>query len=246
MKKYIYFLPLIAAFVLSSCSKSSTLEEDFEDANGEVVEKLLKQVRYDNTDQYAEDVTLQFGYNGQSRLSSVSDSDNTRFFNYNTDGALTSITGSDEPFEISELYQAPYDAFEEGDVLEYDDNSNPSKIEIFETSNYNDEEEMLIAEISYDSKPNPFFYTLKAGGIIDVLNSVDLDFGITSPSIIKAYKLLPLNNVSSIIIKNLTGQIQSEVHFDSTYDEDGYASNTTVTFLDSDGTSTSYITYSYK
>lgn len=246
MKKYTILLPLIVALIFISCSKSSTIEEDFDDANGEVVEKLLKQVRYDNTDPYEEDVTLQFGYDGQNRLSSVTDGDNTRFFNYDTDGALTSVTGSDDPFEISDLYEAPYDAFEEGNVLEYDDNSNPSKIEIFETSDYNDEEEMLIAEVSYDSKPNPFFYTLKAGGIVDVLNNIDLDFGRTSPSIIKAYKLLPYNNVSSIILKNLSGQVQSETQFDTTYDEDGYASNTTVTFLDSDGSTTSYITYSYK
>ncbi|PTN04254.1 RHS repeat domain-containing protein [Mangrovibacterium marinum] len=246
MRKSISFLPLVTALVLFSCSSSSSLDEGFEDANKDVSEKLLKQVRYDAADEYEEDVTLQFNYDGQKRLTSITDGDGSRFFNYDSESNLTSITGSDETFEISELYEAPYDAFEEGNVQEYDDNGNPSKLEIFESSDYNDEEEMLIAELSYAAKPNPFYYTLKAGGIIDVLNDVELDFGSTSPSIVKAYKLLPYNNIESIIIKDMNGLVQAEVHFDTTYDQDGYATSTTVQYLDGDDTDTSYITYSYQ
>jgi YD repeat-containing protein len=243
MKNFFYLLLTVTLF---SCGGES-LEEGFEDANDNVSEKLLKQIRIDYADPYEDDYTYQFGYDGDNRLTSVTDGENTRFFNYDSGGDLTSISGSDEPFEMSELYEAPYDAFEEGDVLEYDDKGNPIKIEVYDDGDYYNDPEILVGEISYDQKPNPFFYTLEAGGIIDVLNNVDLNFNSSSPTIVKAYRLLPFNNVRGMIFRNsMDNQIETEVQYESVYDEDGYATNTTIQVLSDSDNETVYLTYVYR
>jgi len=240
MNKLFYLTSIL--FLLISCSEK--LDEGFEEANGEVAEKLLKQVRIDYADPYEDDYTYQFGYDGKDRLSSITDGDNSSFFNYDSDGDLMSISGSDDPLEISELYESPYDAFEEGNVLEYDDKGNPKKIEVYDEG-YN-QTDIYIGEIAYDPNPNPFFYTLKAAGIIDVLNNVDLYFSASSPTVVKAYKLLPFNFIRSMIFKNSIGQVEAEVQYETTYDDDGYVTNTTITSIDEDGTEKIYLSFTYR
>lgn len=240
-KKSLFITFLI--IILFSCNKDS-LDDGFADANGNVSEKVLKQLRYDNADPNEDDFTVQFGYDANNRLISITDGDQTRFFNYDYRGDLKSVTGSDEPYNINELYESPYDAYEIGCVLEYDNNSNPKKVEIID-DNW-DGDEIYIGEIIYDDKPNPIFYTLKAGGIIDVLNKVNLSFNVAPPELVKAYKLLPFNNMRSTIIRNMDNEIEAQIQCETTYDEDGYATNTTVTSLTEDGTEKYYITYIYR
>ena len=65
------------------------------------------------------------------------------------------------------------------------------------------------AEVSYDDAHNPYFYTLEAGGIIDVLDGVQLNFSLNPqvPEIVKARLLFPVNNPSQIIYKNEEAEI---------------------------------------
>ena len=46
---------------------------------------------------------------------------------------LNSLKDRNKVYEIlEELYESPYDAFETGEVIQYDDNGNPKKIELNE------------------------------------------------------------------------------------------------------------------
>jgi len=253
MKKIAILLTFLMVSTFISCNKSS-IEDGFEGANSNVKEKLLEQVTYDGSNAYNSSYSYQLEYDGQNHLCCATfNSDRygnkdtqTSLLNYDSEGNLSNITGSDTPIKMSDLYETPYDAYELGDVLEYDKKGNPTKVEAFANTNLNDTEEMLTAVISYDDKPNPFYYTLKAGGFIDVLDNIDLKFGPESPDLVKAYKLLPFNNINGVTFKSSDGLVQAEILFDTTYDDDGYATNSTVTYVTQSGTNKSYIAYVYK
>ncbi len=106
--------------------------------------------------------------------------------------------------------------------------------------------EVLTGEIIYDANPNPFFYTLKAAKIIDVLDRVELDFGPQTPSIIKARKLLPFNNITGMIFKDAGGNTKYEVHIEYSYSSDKYPISDTVNAFSSEESSTYSVNYSYK
>lgn len=98
----------------------------------------------------------------------------------------------------------------------------------------------------YDPNPNPFFYTFKAAGIIDVLDRVNLNFGISSPTFIKARQLLLYNNISGMFFKDTLGITQFEVHIDYNYNESGYPITANVNAIsDRDSSSNTFI-YTYK
>ncbi len=201
---------------LSGCQKSS--EEEFNDANGDIAEKYIKRLEI-TSNVVTENVTYWVNYDSENRVSSVTDGTSSHIFSYNSNNNLATVTDQGETLNVNDLYQSPYDAFETGNVLEYDAKGNPIRIECFEDG-YNSDP--LIGEVTYDPNPNPFFYTLKAAKIIEVLDRVDLNFGAQSPSIIKARLLLPYNNISGMIFKDLSGNTKYEVHIDYTYTADKY------------------------
>jgi hypothetical protein len=210
----------IAVTSLLSCDKATTVD-DFEEANGSIVEKQVKRIETNYSDAWVENYNIIINYDGNNKVSSVSDGEFTKFFNYDSSGDLMSVSdnGNDYTLTISDLYQAPYDVFDKGEVLEYDDKGNPTKISVFEDG-YNSS--TLIGDIFYDPNPNPFFYTLKAANIIDILDNVEFNFGYQSPTIIKAKQLLPFNNISGMIFKDSNNETKIEIQFDYTYDNDGY------------------------
>ena len=240
MKKTILIISTITSVILLfSCSKST--EDEFNGANEDVAKKYIK--HFQIIDNISENITYTINYGAENRVSSITDGNTNTFLNYDNSDNLNSITGDNEPFDIDELYQSPYDAFESGEVLEYDENANPIKIEVYEDGYGSD---VLIGSIIYDPNPNPFFYTLKAAGIIDVLDRVDLNFGYTNPSIVKARLLLPYNNIRSMIFKNASGITQYEVQIDYNYDEDKYPISATVNTLSQNESSTYTLIYTYK
>lgn len=242
MRLKIIFAGTILALFLISCEKS--LDEGFENANKNVKKKYVKQlhVTYPNEPKYNKSYVINYG--GENRITSVTDGEESHFFNYGTDGDLLSITGGEESFEMSHFYQAPYDVFEEGNVLEYDDKGNPKKIEVFLGSNNTS---VAIGEILYDPNPNPFYYTLKAAGIIGVIDQVDLNIGTpTSPSIVKAKKMLPFNHYRSMIFFSSAGQIVMDIQFDTIYDEEGYVKQTTITSIGQEETQIYQLKYVYQ
>ncbi len=234
---------LLGALTLSSCDNSKT-EDVFEEINGNVKEKFIKRV--DVSDLYQENSTITINYDGQNRVSSISDGTSSKFFNYSSSsGELNLISGYSNGYDIniSDFYLAPYDAFDKGEVLVFDNNGNPTKILAFEDG-YNSAS--LIGEIFYDNKPNPYFYTLKAAKFIDILDRTEFNFGYQNPKIMKAKQLLPFNNISGMIFKNSNGITKYEAHFDYDYNADGYPISAIVTALDESGANTYTINYFYK
>jgi hypothetical protein len=242
MKKVFVIIWVISEimFVISGCKKST--EEEFNAANGDIAQKYIKRLDIISNDA-SENKTFVVNYDSENKVSSMTDGISGHFFVYDTDNNLSSITDEGGPFNVNDLYQAPYDAFETGNVLEYDSKLNPVKIQVYENEYPSDP---LIGEIIYDLNPNPFFYTLKAAKIIDVLDRVDLNFGIQSSSIIKARKLLPYNNIKGMIFKDLAGNTKYEVQVDYTYDADKYPTSADVYALSPEKSYSYSARYFYK
>ncbi|WP_298288960.1 hypothetical protein [uncultured Lutibacter sp.] len=247
MKKVkIFILGLIFVFSVVSCEKTS-VEDEFESVNGQVVEKLIK--RIEGKDAIGENGSILFNYNGDNKVSIISYGSTTTTFNYNSLGELISYSTTgypgDEPkpFSMSELYQAPYDVFDNGEVLEKDNNNNPIKILVYDQG---DSSKYYIGDILYDDKPNPFFYTIKSSSMLDVLDRSYLNFGYQIPEIVKAKDLLPNNIVTGMIFKDSDGITVAELQIDYTYDKHNYPIRGDV-FIYEDGESkNNYINFYYK
>ena len=217
------FIIAAIAMIFSGCNKSS--EDEFIEANDDVVKKYIKTFQAISYDAKSESVKYILSYANDSTVSKITDGDSEVYFHFNEDNQLITVTEGYDVIEIDELYMSPYDAFETGEVLEYDEALNPKTIEVYE-SGYGSEK--LTGEISYDPNPNPFFYTFKACGIIEVLDGVDLIFGDVNHTIVRARKLLPNNNIKSMIFKNRNGITQFDAQFNYTYDDDGYPISASV------------------
>jgi hypothetical protein len=199
-QKSLVALLFISLFTLS-CSEDSATDE-FNDANGNVQVKLIESISFVSAQDSQENKNILFSYTSNGLLNTITDGIETSIFVYDNNNDLSNITGEGDNLNIEELYESPYDAFETGEVIEYDDNGNPRKIEFYEEeydSNSNSNiTKVYTAEVSYDDTHNPYFYTLEAGGIIEVLDGVQLNFSMNPqiPEIVQARLLFPLNNLS--------------------------------------------------
>lgn len=241
MKKIKYLLPFIGIMLFFSCDDETTIEDEFEEVNGEVKEKQIKRIQ--GLNEYGESAYVIFNYGGDNKLSSISDGEDTYSFNYNSQGELNTIGSySDGMYTVSELYNAPYDVFDKGEVLEFDTNGNPSKILTFENG-YNSAS--IIGEIFYDSKPNFLFYTLKSSMMLEVLEKIQLNFGYQNPNLMKARDLIPNNNIRAMIFKDTQGTTVFEVQVNYKYDEDDYPMTADLFIFDHGETSKIYLDYYY-
>lgn len=247
--KYV-FLASMALALGTGCEKSSS--EEFEEVNGDTVEKFISSIALVSAQDTDENTKVELSYDSEKRLSSVSDGSGTSEFVYDDKG-LTDVTGdgNDDNFDMEELYKSPYDAFETGDVVAYDDNGNPSKILFFEEE-YNFESDGYMskqysAELTYEDTPSVYFHTLKAAGLIEVLDQVKLNFSMQpqAQEILKARTLLPNNNISKITYKDEEGAVTFEIETFYTYDADNYPTQVTVTSKSSDETQVYKINYEY-
>jgi hypothetical protein len=250
------------SLLVLSCETSST-EDEFNSANKNVKEKYIKRFQIVDYSGRRDSsyISYTFYYGSSNRVSSATDDEQNIFLNYDNSGNLVTIirhketdytnyygdtkfaTNSNDTLIINDLMNSPYDAFKVGNVIEYDDNANPYKIEVYKNGY---ESEIQIGEILYDSNPNPFFYTLKAAGIIDILDMVKLNFGNHNPSITKAREILPYNNIKAMFFKNMSGFVESEVHFDYIYDEDNYPTRVDIDILEDDEIYKMALNYFYK
>lgn len=128
MKNSFYLILLVISLLFQfSCTEESVTDE-FQDANGNVEEKLIRSVSYVSPEHPEDNITVNFSYNNDGSLNTVSDGTDTSIFLYE-DNELNTITGSNDNLTMEELYQSPYDAFEIGQVVSYDENGNPEIIE---------------------------------------------------------------------------------------------------------------------
>tara|TARA_R110001606_G_C15276041_1_gene640027 strand:- start:141 stop:902 length:762 start_codon:yes stop_codon:yes gene_type:complete len=238
MKRINQLLLLSSIAVINfSCEKSTS--EEFEDVNGNVETKLITSIDVTSVEDPDESNNILFSYNGDLRLTSIYDGTETTNFTYE-DGNLSNVTGNGDNGNVEELYESPYDAFETGQVEEYDENGNPSVLQFIEYDyDYMTGEEEVVyytAEISYDNKPNPFYKTAEAAGMIDVLDQIKLNFAAApqAEEILRAKALFPNNNPSQIVYKNAEGEIEYTINLSYTYDGD-YPTAATVSSVSADG-----------
>ncbi|WP_373517447.1 hypothetical protein [Pricia sp.] len=247
--KYV-FLASMALALGTGCEKSSS--EEFVDVNGKTPGKFISSITLVSAQDTDKNEKVDFSYDAEKILSSVTDGSGTSEFVYDDKG-LTEVTGdgSDDTFDVEKLYKSPYDAFETGDVVEFDDNGNPSKILFFEEEyNFGSDDyisKQYSAELTYEDTPSVYFHTLKAAGLIDVLDQVKLNFSMQpqAQEIMKARTLLPNNNISKITYKDEEGEVAFEIETFYTYDADDYPTQVTVTSKSSEETQVYKINYEY-
>ena len=247
MKIKLTILLFSVLLMLGSCSKESASDE-FEQANGKVAEKLITRMDVLSAQDPNENTSLFINYDSKNRVSSINNGTDSNILVYEDDQLVT-ISGGSEPFRTSELYQTPYDIFQFGEVVEYDSNKNPSIIRLLD-EDYDGKINEFKVDITYDPTPNPFFYTLKAAGIIDVLDGVQFNLSMSpqSPDLIQSRKLLPLNNIKQIVVTDVErGEINFQLVADYVYDEDDYPISATFTTLTPDSGTNIYLNkYTYK
>ncbi|MBW1298209.1 hypothetical protein [Aquimarina litoralis] len=254
MRKPLCLLGLIS-ILMTSC-ESDSVSDQFDDANGNTAKKLIERVEFNPAQIEEEDQVFTVNYDANDKVTSATSGVGSVVLVHD-DNELSTITGDGDPFSLSELYQDPYEAFETGEVLEYDTSGNPISVSVLEdyyeynqtTGQYEEITEEYIATITYDATPNPYFYTFEAAGLIEVLDKVQLNFSMMpqSPEIVQARALFPLNNIKSITYKDEDGEIVGELKVDYVYDADNYPTSATMTVIDDEGSESVYaITYNYK
>ncbi|GAB5398502.1 MAG: hypothetical protein Aureis2KO_00870 [Aureisphaera sp.] len=228
------FTLIFCSFFIFSCSDDSVSDE-FEEVNGDVPVRLISQVTMNSVQDPTVNRTFQINY-VNNRVTSASNGEETGVLVYENDQLIT-LTGNGEPFSINDLYQSPYEGFQYGDVLQYDSNGNPIRVLLLEETSEGTEE--YTAEIGYDNTHNPYYYTLDAARMIDVLDRVDVDFSMApQPSeIVQARMLFPLNNPKEIVFRNSNNVVVHQVVADYSYDSDDYpvfATFTSTSFVDNE------------
>ena len=250
MKKLLY---LFLTLLIVACSGDSVSEE-FDNTNGNVQEKLISSIALISNQDSQENGVISLSYNSDGSLNTINNGTETQIFIYNDNNELTNVSGGGDNLNVLELYESPYEVFETGEVVVYDDNGNPQEIEFYE------EEPVYVggfisyyvtkiytAEITYDNTHNPYFYTLKAAGIIGVLDGVQLDIGVNAqlPEIVQARMFFPLNNPSRINYKNEEGQILFTTNVNYVYDDENYPTSATITNVGNDEVTTYSAIFQY-
>ncbi|WP_353776929.1 hypothetical protein [Winogradskyella sp. 3972H.M.0a.05] len=242
-----FILGLITLFSFSCSSDDSS--NDPSDPPTEI-QRFIESITVVSAQDPAENTTINVTYDTDGKVTSVTDGVDTNLFIYDN-GALSNITGGGDNLNVLELYDTPQDAFEFGEVTQYDNNGNPVQLTLLDeeydwnTNSYTTV--VYTAEISYDNKPNPYFYTLDAAGIIDALDNIELNFSsdVQNPQLVQARMLLPANNPSMITIKDADNVTTHTVNFDYVYNADDYPTSASVTATDVMDNSTSIYTATY-
>tara|TARA_B100000902_G_C27283073_1_gene902918 strand:+ start:431 stop:1177 length:747 start_codon:yes stop_codon:yes gene_type:complete len=242
MKKTLY--TFLSLFIIFSSCKKDDVSDEFYNINGNVPVKLIKSINVISGQDSEENKNILFSYTSDGYLNTISDGDETSIFIYDDDELSNVAGGGGSILNIEELYESPYDAFENGHVVEYDNNGNPKIIEFTEEESWG-ETKIYSAEVIYDNEHNPYFFTLEAAKIIDVLDGVDLRFNMNPQvaEVIKARLLFPLNNPSQINYKNQEEELMATININYDYDGDDYPVSATATaFSFEEGTQGTYVT----
>lgn len=236
------FLFLALGATMISCSE----DDGFEETNGNVSKRYITKITtYGEGEQNISTVS----YDNSGKVISASDGESAKYFTYDQNGNLNKISGGGSNLLTDEVLGTIHDAYEIGDVLQNDNNGNPTVIELYEYDYWGDRITHT-AHLTYDDKPFTFYYTLDAAGIIKVLNDTRLNFNhnpAASPEIIMAKLLLPVNNPTGALIKDENNQEVGSINVNYTYGEDKYPTSASVIVIDEAGYVKNYnVTYEYK
>lgn len=242
------FLTALCAFSLlslASCSDDSS--DEFNRANGDVAKKYITNLNYTDLSSPQDSKNFTVTYDADGKVIKASDGVEISVFSY-SGSDLQKISDSNDVLAMTELTQPHHKAYEIGEVITYDNVGNPVMLRAFDRYYDGSISEEYRVEINYDDKPNPFFYTLEAAGIIKVLDNVNLNFSMTpqAEQLVKAKLLLPLNNPQKVIVRSLDGTVKSEVTTSYVYGKDKYPTSATFTEVNENGSHVSTAVYSYK
>lgn len=227
---------------MASCTDSAS--DEFDDANGDAAARYIKTVSTNSAEDGPSTVTV--NYDASGKVTNMTDGTESSIFVYENNN-LTTVTGDGDPFAISELYQAPYEAYEIGEVLAYDSNGNPTDIRLFQDSGWGGVEEFS-AKVTYGTAPNLFFHTLKAAGIIEVLDNVELNLNMQSmpQQLVQARVMLPVNNPTKVVIKDDQGVVVSTTLTSYVYNSANYPTSAIIAHSEDGDTDTTNFTFTYK
>ncbi len=232
---------ILAIVIIGIVSISCSSDDGFSNANGNVAKKYIEKIisRADNRS-----TVTTINYDSSDKVSSISDGNDSKYFSYGENGKLKKVSGGGESFLTSEIMGEIYDAYEIGNVIQFDTKGNPTVLEVYEY--YHGEKIINTAHISYDDKPFMFYYTMEAAGIIDVLYDVRLKF-IAPQQIITARQLLPVNNPVKAIIKNSSNLEIGYITVTYSYSQDKYPTSSSVIAIDEyDYVETYNVNYEYR
>lgn len=221
MKNFFFFLVLGA---IVSCSS----DDGFNDANGNVAKKYITKL---TTSGAGNPNVSTVTYDSNKKVLTASDGQQIQAFTYNSNGSLNRISGGGNALLTSEVMGTIHDAYEIGDILQYDAQGNPTVLELYEDDYFTGERYTYTATLSYDDKPFAFYYTLDAAGIIEVLNNTQLNFSMiaVNPEIILAKLLLPVNNPVRAIIRDENNMEVARIDVNYTYSADNYPISSQIT-----------------
>lgn len=245
----------VAAILFSSCSSDDSTSNQFMEQNPNAIARLITSIEIVSSQDATENRTITVSYDDANRVTNVNDGTQTALLAYENDN-LANVASEGDTFAIEELYEAPYDAFETGEVINYNADGNPVDIRAFETeydwNTMTDVTTEYRAVVEYDAQPNPYFYTIQAAGGIDIMDNVQLNFSANpdAPQIVQARMLFPSKNIKKISYRDLDGNLLADVVVDFVYNEESYPTSGTVTatsYDDVDGNDVSIyaLTYTY-
>lgn len=236
------FLLLLILTLSTSCSE----DNGFDEANGHVSKKYLTKATSTGDNQTC---IYSVSYNSSGSVNTISNGTNINYFSYNN-GDLTNISGQGNTLVMSEIFSTIYEAYEVGEVLQYDSKGNPVKLKLYRDLLEYGYPQTYIANLTYDEKPFMLYYTLEAAGIIKVLNNTRLNFSTvpTAPEIIMAKLLLPVNNPIKAVINRENGQEVGKILVSNNYttNSDDYPSSALVSTIEDNYVKNYSVIYEYK
>lgn len=254
MKSKFLSLFALALMLCFSCSDDSN-SDNFIDDNPGAVSQLISSISVVSAQDPSENRTITINYDTANRVTSVTDGVETGVFAYEN-GDLANVQSGPDVFSVDELYEAPYDAFETGEVLTYNNDGNPVLLSFFETEfDWDTNMDVTVeyrAEIEYETQLNPYFFTIQAAGGIDIMDNVQFNFSANpnAPQLVQASALFPSKNIKKITYRDLDGNVLAELSMDYVYNANNYPTSATATsteYDDFDGEITSIfsLTYTY-
>jgi len=217
----------ILLFVLFASIISCNSDDGFKDANGNAAKRYLTKATTNGTN-FSNVSTVT--YDANKKVLTASDGETIKSFIYTNNGDLDRIVGGGESLFSSEVLGVIHDAYEIGKVLQYDSKGNPTVLELIDYDDYYGEMNIYTATISYDDKPFMFYYTMEAAGIVKVLKDTRLNFSSvpSSPQIVMAKMLLPVNNPIRAIIRDDNNVEKARVDVTYSYDSTNYPTSSNV------------------
>lgn len=246
--KFFTVLAALSFMAFTACSDDDSQSTN-NGVNDGTPKKYIESVVFTSNDNSENNRNLSVTYDNDGKVTNVSVNEDTAVLSYEGEN-LTNITGGGDEIIMSDVMSTVYDGYEVGEVLNYDNDGNPVEIRLFERGWEGAIEASYVATVTYDNKPNPYYYTMEAAGVIDILDNVELNFSMTpqAEEIVLAKMLLPVNNPSKVVVRDEeTQEVVSEITAIYQYNSNDYPTTVSITEVNADNYVYTYnAVYTYK